>query len=67
MSTDSSFQDEPLEDDPSTVDPAPEDDPRVSDPLARPDVAPRKRSEDWNEPSEGDGIPSDKDMPLPND
>ena len=67
MSTDSSFQDEPLEDDPSTADPAPDDDPLVSDPLARPDVVTRKRPEDWNEPSAGDGIPSDKDMPLPND
>ncbi|WP_339547582.1 hypothetical protein [Pseudomonas sp. RA_35y_Pfl2_P32] len=67
MSTDSSFQDEPLDDDPSSVDPASEDDPRLSDPLARPDVVTPARPEDWNEPSEGDGIPSDKEMPLPND
>lgn len=70
MSTDSSFDDKPLEDDPRAAEPDPDvdlDNPLRDDPLARPDVIPRKHEEKWNEPSEGDGIPSDKDMPLPND
>mgnify|MGYP006184392755 FL=1 len=70
MSTDSSFDDKPLEDDPRAAEPDPDvdlDNPLRDDPLARPDVIPRKHEEKWNEPSEGDGIPGDKDMPLPND
>lgn len=70
MSTDSSFDDKPLEDDPRAAESDPDvdlDNPLRDDPLARPDVIPRKHEEKWNEPSEGDGIPGDKDMPLPND
>ena len=71
MSTDSSFDDKPLENDPRGADPDPDvdlDNPLRDDPLARPDVIPRRQpGEEEDEIGEGDGIPSDKDMPLPND
>ncbi|EPL16154.1 hypothetical protein JFV28_21620 [Pseudomonas sp. TH05] len=70
MSTDSSFDDQAQtpRPDPAPAEPSAEPfDPLQKDPLARPEVVTRERPEDWNEPSAGDGIPSDKDMPLPND
>ena len=70
MSTDSSFDDQRQEQRPDSApaEPSAEPlDPLRKDPLARPEVVTRERPEGWNEPSAGDGIPSDKDMPLPND
>lgn len=82
MSTDSSFQDKPLGSVPSMpdddMDNAPDPDepmpndplenpPMEPDPLARPTVMPGHRPEDWKDPGQGDGVPADKDMPLPND
>lgn len=64
MSTDSSFDDKR----PQTVPTTPEQstDP-VMDPLARPTVVPTRHPEGWRDPSAGDGIPDDDQMPLPND
>jgi hypothetical protein len=73
MATDSSFQDEaqgsaPSRPEPGTDEPTMDpDNPGQFDPLARPDVVTRKRPQDWKDPSAGDGIPDDEDMPLPND
>lgn len=70
MSTDSSFDDQahtPRPDAAPAEPSAEPSDPLQKDPMARPEGVTRERPEDWNEPSAGDGIPSDKDMPLPND
>lgn len=65
MSTDSSFDDKKRPDSvPTTpeddLDPVMDPDSPLRDPLARPAVAPK-------DPSAGDGIPDDEQMPLPND
>jgi hypothetical protein len=39
----------------------------MRDPLARPAVVSPKHPEGWRDPSAGDGIPDDDQMPLPND
>ncbi|WP_085637720.1 MULTISPECIES: hypothetical protein [unclassified Pseudomonas] len=67
MSTDSSFDDHKPDSVPTTAEPEmdPVLDPEspLRDPLARPAVVtPRTR-----DPSAGDGIPDDDQMPLPND
>lgn len=73
MSTDSSFQDEtqgsvPSKPEPGMDEPTMDPDaPGKIDPLARPDVVTRERPQDRKDPSAGDGIPDDEDMPLPND
>ena len=65
MSTDSSFDDKRPDSVPTTpeenLDPVMDPDSPLRDPLARPVVTlPR-------DPSAGDGIPDDDQMPLPND
>jgi hypothetical protein len=64
MSTDSSFDDKRPDSVPTTVeddiDPVMDPDRLMRDPLVRPVVTPR-------DPSAGDGIPDDDQMPLPND
>lgn len=68
MSTDSSFNDKRPDSVPTTpetdIDPVMDPDSPLRDPLARPVVAPAEHSRD---PSTGDGIPDDDQMPLPND
>ena len=67
MSTDSSFNDERPETVPTTpekdMDPVMDPNSPLRDPLARPLVAPGLAPD----PSKGDGIPDDDQMPLPND
>mgnify|MGYP006157123239 CR=1 FL=1 len=67
MSTDSSFDDQKPDSVPTTpqadVDPVLNPDSPLRDPLARPLVAPGLAPD----PSKGDGIPDDDQMPLPND
>ena len=64
MSTDSSFDDKRPDSVPTTVeddiDPVMDPDRLMRDPLVRPVERPR-------DPSAGDGIPDDDQMPLPND
>jgi len=66
MSTDSSFNDQQPDSVPTTpdgeVDPVLDPDSPLRDPLARPAVVTTER-----DPSKGDGIPDDDQMPLPND
>jgi hypothetical protein len=65
MATDSSFNDEHPDSVPTTPDsgnPAMDPDSPLRDPLARPNVVTPDR-----DPSAGDGIPDDDEMPLPND
>ena len=68
MSTDSSFNDKRPDSVPTTpekdIDPVMDPDSPLRDPLARPVVTPTEHS---NDPSAGDGIPDDDQMPLPND
>lgn len=71
MSTDSSFDDKgpdsvptPPEDD---IDPVLDPDGPMRDPLARPMVVPTEHPQGHKDPSAGDGIPDDDQMPLPND
>jgi len=71
MSTDSSFDDKRPETVSTTpeqdTDPVMDPDSPMRDPLARPTVVPTKHPQDWRDPSKGDGIPDDDQMPLPND
>jgi hypothetical protein len=71
MSTDSSFDDKRPETVPTTpekdMDPVMDPDSPLRDPLARPAVAPGEHPKGWRDPSAGDGIPDDDQMPLPND
>ena len=71
MSTDSSFDDKRLETVPTTpeqsTDPVMDPDSPLRDPLARPTVVPTGQPKGWRDPSTGDGIPDDDQMPLPND
>ncbi|MBK5304549.1 MULTISPECIES: hypothetical protein [Gammaproteobacteria] len=74
MSTDSSFDDkrpDPPDSVPTTpeddLDPVMDPDSPLRDPLARPTVVPTKHPQGWKDPSAGDGIPDDDQMPLPND
>jgi hypothetical protein len=71
MSTDSSFDDKRPETVPTTpeqdVNPVMNPDSPMRDPLARPVVAPTERPNGRHDPSAGDGIPDDDQMPLPND
>ncbi|MFS2201567.1 hypothetical protein [Pseudomonas sp. Pseusp3] len=66
MSTDSSFDDKRPETVPTTpensTDPVMDPDSPLRDPLARPTTP-----KGWRDPSTGDGIPDDDQMPLPND
>ncbi|CAI8739250.1 hypothetical protein [Pseudomonas sp. IT-P260] len=68
MSTDSSFDDKKPDSVPTTpeddVDPVLDPDSPLRDPLARPNVL---TPEQHRDPSAGDGIPDDEQMPLPND
>jgi hypothetical protein len=68
MSTDSSFDDQKPDSVPTTpepeVDPVLAPDSPLRDPLARPNVLTPDLERD---PSKGDGIPDDNQMPLPND
>jgi hypothetical protein len=68
MSTDSSFNDKRPDSVPTTpedeIDPVMDPDSPLRDPMARPLVVP---TEHTNDPSVGDGIPDDDQMPLPND
>jgi hypothetical protein len=68
MSTDSSFDDQKPDSVPMTpepeVDPVLDPDSPLRDPLARPNVLTPDLERD---PSKGDGIPDDEQMPLPND
>ncbi|AVX88655.1 hypothetical protein PkP19E3_10040 [Pseudomonas koreensis] len=68
MSTDSSFNDKKPDSVPTTpeddVDPVLDPDSPLRDPLARPNVL---TPEHHRDPSAGDGIPDDEQMPLPND
>ncbi|MFJ7795020.1 hypothetical protein [Pseudomonas sp. NPDC096950] len=71
MSTDSSFDDKRPDSVPTTpeddIDPVLDPDSPLRDPLARPMVAPEEHPHGWKDPSAGDGIPDDDQMPLPND
>ncbi|MCY1267750.1 hypothetical protein PSJE_23920 [Pseudomonas jessenii] len=71
MSTDSSFDDKRPETVPTTpeqsTDPVMDSDSPLRDPLVRPTVAPTEKPKGWRDPSTGDGIPDDDQMPLPND
>jgi hypothetical protein len=71
MSTDSSFDDKRPETVPTTpeqsTDPVMDPDSPLRDPLARPTVVPTEKPKGWRDPSAGDGIPNDDQMPLPND
>ena len=68
MSTDSSFNDKRPDSVPTTpeddIDPVLDPDSPLRDPMARPLVTP---AEHHSDPSAGDGIPDDDQMPLPND
>lgn len=71
MSTDSSFNDKRPDSVPTTpekdVDPVMDPDSPLRDPLARPMVVPTEHPQGGKDPSAGDGIPDDDQMPLPND
>lgn len=71
MSTDSSFNDKRPDSVPTTpekdIDPVLDPDSPLRDPLARPVVVPTEHPQGWKDPSAGDGIPGDDQMPLPND
>jgi len=71
MSTDSSFDDKHPDSVPTTpeddVDPVMDPDSPLRDPLARPAVVPTEPPQSTRDPSAGDGIPDDDQMPLPND
>ena len=71
MSTDSSFDDKRPENVPTTpeqdVDPVMDPDSPMRDHLARPTVVSTELPKPWRDPSTGDGIPDDDQMPLPND
>ncbi|MEZ1316490.1 hypothetical protein QIW53_10735 [Pseudomonas fluorescens] len=71
MSTDSSFDDKHPDSVPTTpeddIDPVMDPDSPLRDPLARPAVAPGEHPPGQRDPSAGDGIPDDDQMPLPND
>lgn len=68
MSTDSTLDDKKPDSVPTTpeddVDPVLDPDSPLRDPLARPNVL---TPEHHRDPSAGDGIPDDEQMPLPND
>lgn len=68
MSTDSSFNDKRPDSVPTTpadeIDPVMDPDSPIRDPMARPLVVPTEHTKD---PSAGDGIPDEDQMPLPND
>ena len=70
MSTDSSFNDKRPDSVPTTpeadTDPVMDPNSPLRDPLARP-VAPTEHPQGMKDPSTGDGIPDDDQMPLPND
>ncbi|KJZ34406.1 MULTISPECIES: hypothetical protein [Pseudomonas] len=71
MSTDSSFDDKrpdsvPTNPEGTATDPVMDPNSPLRDPLARP-VSPKAHPEGWRDPSKGDGIPDDDQMPLPND
>jgi hypothetical protein len=71
MSTDSSFDDKrpdsvPTNPEGTATDPVMDPNSPLRDPLARP-VLPKAHPEGWRDPSKGDGIPDDDQMPLPND
>jgi len=71
MSTDSSFDDKRPDSVPTTpekgIDPVMDPGSPLRDPLARPVVAPTEHPKGVPDPSAGDGIPDDEQMPLPND
>ncbi|CAI8936363.1 MatE family transporter [Pseudomonas sp. IT-P171] len=71
MSTDSSFDDKRPDSVPTTpeddIDPVMDPDSPMRDPLARPVVVPTEHPQGRRDPSAGDGIPDDHQMPLPND
>ncbi|MBK5354871.1 hypothetical protein JFU37_20545 [Pseudomonas sp. TH41] len=71
MSTDSSFDDKRPDSVPTTpeddIDPVMDPDSPLRDPLARPLVVPTEHRQGTRDPSAGDGIPDDDQMPLPND
>ena len=71
MSTDSSFDDKRPDSVPTTpeedLDPVMDPDSPLRDPLARPVVVPTEPPKGYRDPSAGDGIPDDDQMPLPND
>lgn len=71
MSTDSSFNDKRPDSVPTTpeesVDPVMDPNDPLRDPLARPMVVPTEHPRGTRDPSAGDGIPDDDQMPLPND
>lgn len=71
MSTDSSFNDKRPDSVPTTpeadTDPAMDPNSPLRDPLARPVVTPTEHPQGKRDPSAGDGIPDDNQMPLPND
>ncbi|MGF6109978.1 hypothetical protein HKK52_31300 [Pseudomonas sp. ADAK2] len=71
MSTDSSFDDKRPDSVPTTpeddIDPVLDPDSPMRDPLARPMVVPTEHPLGHKDPSAGDGIPDDDQMPLPND
>ena len=71
MSIDSSFDDKRPENVPTTpeedIDPVMDPNNPLRDPLARPAVAPAGHPQGTKDPSAGDGIPDDDQMPLPND
>ncbi|VVO14767.1 hypothetical protein [Pseudomonas fluorescens] len=70
MSTDSSFNDKRPDSVPTTpeadTDPVMDPNSPLRDPLARPVVTPTEHQRP-RDPSAGDGIPDDDQMPLPND
>lgn len=71
MSTDSSFDDKRPDSVPTTpeddIDPVMDPESPSRDPLARPVVNPTERPLGTRDPSAGDGVPDDEQMPLPND
>ena len=71
MSTDSSFNDKRPDSVPTTpekdIDPVMDPNDPLRDPLARPMVVPTEHPRGTRDPSAGDGIPDDDQMPLPND
>ncbi|MDQ3202347.1 MAG: hypothetical protein M3Q94_09315 [Pseudomonadota bacterium] len=71
MSTDSSFDDKRPDSVPTTPEqdtyPAMDPSSPLRDPLARPVATPTERPQGKRDPSAGDGIPDDDQMPLPND
>jgi hypothetical protein len=70
MSTDSSFNDKRPDSVPTTpeadTDPVMDPNSPLRDPLAKP-VVPKTEYQGHRDPSTGDGIPDDDQMPLPND